>query len=101
MKSMPLSPIQAGSILTITEPTTNAHCPRPEAQTREVNSHCRWRLVSAARLVLVPRPGVAAVQLTRSEDTLARPRSTRRDTARLLSPRTCTEVTVRTVQRTV
>ena len=50
---------------------------------------------------MVPRPGVAAVQLTRSEDTLARPRSTRRDTARLLSPRTCTEVTVRTVQRTV
>ena len=50
---------------------------------------------------MVPRPGVAAVQLTRSEDTLARPRSTRRDTARLLSPRTCTEDTVRTVQRTV
>ena len=50
---------------------------------------------------MVPRPGVAAVQLTRSEDTLARSRSTRRDTARLLSPRTCTEVTVRTVQRTV
>ena len=46
---------------------------------------------------MVPRPGVAAVQLTGSEDTLARPRSTRRDTARLVSPRTCTEVTVRTV----
>ena len=50
---------------------------------------------------MVPRPGVAAVQLTGSEDTLARPRSTRRDTARLVSPRTCTEVTVRTVQRPV
>ena len=31
---MPLSPIQAGSILTITEPTTNAHCPRPETHLR-------------------------------------------------------------------